>query len=271
MKNFFIPVITEELRFTIIWKHMLAHANYDFTLYKPQYITRADMINSKQTFTAAYVRDHNIDLLTAFQHSDLRPGLFKEKELYLIPVSKEKFLVCNTDIYVKLNTIPITMKIHDTEVSLSNTIISSVNDLKGNIDKLHDRGIFSKVLQEPIITGPHIGNIHRDFTFELQDTVIHGNTHVNCDCIVETENQVAAITSIDHLPEDFDSSQLFLPYRALFDTFKHPTIQQSKKIISHILVCKKESDEEYHIFMFYWKNPTQLTSVECAIHAVCNI
>jgi len=238
-----------------IWKHIFNEINYDG---KSDITITAEQIKKCKNTWSGKNNQFEPRLLCK-QDCDLdRPKIFKDNNLFIIPVKNGEYLLTNNSIYFKLTyTKTKIIKIKKNTNSMLLTIGNSETSL---IDNLRYSGLFEKkqYLKEPILFGSLLNGRHRcNFNTQLENKSIeiHG-VQYETDACYESENKILLLEakSINNI-DSFNIRQLYYPYRTIYDVVK-----DKKEILS--LFINKDSNNVIHIWKFIFTNPFVMTSIQ---------
>lgn len=237
------------------WTHILKIVKFNKEQYT--YITSKDIENAGKSWTGK--ADNMQPRLLAYQTSlENRPNIFKDNNLYIIPVKNGTYLLTQHNIYKELvyEDIPI-LNINRNPSSL---ILSIGNSETSTIDNVRYSGILerSEILAEPITHGPLLNGRHRcniDITLNGEPHEIRG-VQYEIDACFESQNKILTIEgkSSNKKIDSFNIRQLFFPYKTLKEQ-----IGNKKEIICLFI---HELNSIINIWKFTFENSSELNSIK---------
>jgi len=196
------------------WAHILKSINFT----PETHITADDMKKAGKTWTGQACQFE--PRLLAYQPLlSSRPSIFKDNNIYILPIKNGTYILTNDNIYKELlyEDVPI---INVTKDTLS-TVLTIGNSETSIIDNLRYSGVFERpeILGEPITHGPLLNGRHRcdiDITLGGKPLEIRG-VQYEVDSCFESKNKILLIEgkSSTKQIDSFNIRQLFFPYKVL--------------------------------------------------------
>ena len=273
MNGIVIPVITSEQRFNIVWKHILHHVKFDESIMTPQIILKQQIIDAKSTWKSELVRNHDPKLLCHFETYSSLPQIFKEKHIYLFPVTPTKYIVVRRNIFYPLENIAVNSKFVAIDTNEKN-LVSLLNSSNSIIDRIYTSGVFQSIWGESMLNYPCIGSIFGSFDLNIENlsTVTKISTN-SSECLIEALNSIHIIYYSDVPRTDVNSSLYYLYYRCVYERMiKVMNCDDNNGTHKSIYVdmvspCGNE-DGIYHIYTFTWRDVEDISSIKCINHSV---
>jgi hypothetical protein len=228
--------MSSKTTFSEVWKYILSQCKYNNN---DSLIITADEIKScKKNWKGANCQ-FEPRLLCYQTSSDDRPEIFKQHNLFMLPIENGTYLLTKNNIYMKLDykQIPII------EIEKDNTskILDIGNSETSVIDNLRYSGIFEtddflgeKITHGPLLNGRHYCTL--DFELGKINIQVKG-VQYEIDSCFESKNKILLIEgkSRQKQIDSFNIRQLYYPYRVLHSTKKEIIclfIHQLDKIIN---------------------------------------
>lgn len=205
-------------------------------------------------------------LMTKFDHSSTLPGVFKQHNVNILPISRSEFLIGKFNAYGAVGAIgkkPQYMPMRDDLVTLPD-VPEKITSEQTAIACACAAGILSDFTHEetgtmlPTLTG-RVGS--GDFHFRIRglgEAAIHDisvcKAQMEIDAVYETPEAIYLIEAKNHDCDDFIIRQLYYPYRYLCN-LPNP----GKKVIP---VFMKYVNGMYYLHQYRFNDIDELDSIE---------
>ncbi len=242
------------------WSHIFS--TYDIINHiktKNVKINALDIKSCKTTYTGKTKNQFEPRLLCYQTTEKERPDIFKENNIYILPIKNGQYLLTKQKIFFKLNYDKKNIiKLKKDNTSLLNTLGESETTI---INNLKYSGLFetSAYLDEPITHSyPLFGRHYCSFKMNLnEEEICVDGVQYEIDGTFESENKILLI-ECKNSPKQLDSfniRQLYYPYRAIYDKIKN------KKEIICIYIHKL--NDIVYIWKFKFNDYKNPNSIEC--------
>jgi hypothetical protein len=180
------------------------------------------------------------------------PSIFRDRGLFLLPISRSQYLIVKGKGYHKLESITENPVIHETRFPFPSAAIG-VSSEGVYLDYAHSSGLLGKVtgFQNLFLAFRGRRTTPRfSFNINAQEITVD-RAQIEVDGSYEGHDGIVLVEAKIHVPNSFNIRQLYYPYRTL----------NERKLVRNLFFCFEPVQREYYFWEYQFKPSASFDSI----------
>ncbi len=191
-------------------------------------------------------------ILAKMDTADDLPSIFRDRGLFLLPISRSEYLIVSGKGYHELESITEKPVIHKTRFPFPSAALG-VQSEGVYLDYAHLSGLLGKVTGFPNLFLAFRGRrTTPKFSFNINTRQITvDRAQIEVDGSYEGQDRIVLVEAKMHVPNSFSIRQLYYPYRTLGE----------RKSVRNLFFCFEPVHKEYYFWEYQFKPSTSFDSI----------
>lgn len=232
--------------------------NYPFN--KPYILTHEQIKKSTSSFKRTGQRE--VRLLTYQAEEKLRPKVFTEKGLFILPISNKSCVIIKGEGYLKIEPIATPIKNYNPKIDFELITSLEGNSEMQHLDYAYAQSLIRTFMDDETLCLTIRGRkrITREFSFKVGNFFIKVNgAQIEVDGGYEGKDKIVLIEAKPWSQNNICIRQLYYPFRKWSDYLKDLNIN---KKIYNLLFQKDNKHNICSIWQFEFTNPEDYNSIK---------
>ena len=215
------------------WSDVIAKLNLDIS--KPVNYVSANRIKQ--------ITNEEPRLMAKMDREENLPTIFRNNNLFLLPVSRREYAIVRGSGYHQLESISEKPTIHYTQNPFPELFANHESE-QVYLDYAYSTGLFERFAQIPLPNPPSQIRINTpEFDFDVSNFKIHvDRAQIEIDAITKGLQTTVIIEAKIGIPSSFNIRQIYYPFRTFLD--------QKKKNVRSFLFCVEPKQELYLLWEY---------------------
>lgn len=191
-------------------------------------------------------------ILAKMDTTDDLPSIFRDKGLFLLPISRSQYLIVKGEGYHKLESINENLVMHETRFPFP-AAAQGVESEGVYLDYAHSSGLLGKATGFPNLFLAFRGRrTTPKFGFSIgSNQIVVDRAQIEVDGSYEDQDRIVSVEAKIHVPNSFNIRQLYYPYRTLGE----------HKPVRNLFFCFEPVNREYYFWEYEFKPSTRYDSI----------
>ncbi len=222
------------------WSDIISQLNIDVS--KPISNITAKQINQ--------ITNEDARLMAKIDRIESLPRVFRENNLFLLPISRKEYSIVRGEGYHKLEQITdLKPTVYTTQLPFPTSSLTAESE-GVLLEYANSCGLLGKVTRTPNLFQTFRGRrTTPKFSFDVDKTQVNvDRAQIEVDAGFENSEQIILFEAKIGVPSSFGIRQLYYPFRTAY--------QDRKKVVRNFFFClKKEGDKKLYLFWEYEFHP----------------